>query len=74
MGARGLRAIVEDTLMDTMFTLPSDETARKCIITKEAVDKTEPPKVIHAIPGEEDDAGQITAGDQAALPENEEPA
>ena len=37
-GARGLRSIVENVLMDTMFTLPSDETVEKCIITKAVVD------------------------------------
>ena len=38
-GARGLRAI-----MDTMFTVPSDETIKECRITKEAVLGTEPPR------------------------------
>lgn len=42
-GARGLRAIVENTLMDVMYRIPSDETIRKCTITKEAVDKTGEP-------------------------------
>ncbi len=42
-GARGLRAIVENTLMDLMYRIPSDETIRKCTITKEAVDKTGEP-------------------------------
>ena len=45
-GARGLRAIMENTLMDTMFEAPSDESVRKCIVTKEAVKRTESPKII----------------------------
>ena len=35
-GARGLRAIMENIMMDTMFTVPSDETIKECRITKEA--------------------------------------
>ena len=43
-GARGLRAIMENIMMDTMFTAPSDETIKECRITKEAVLGTEPPR------------------------------
>ena len=37
-GARGLRAIMETMMMDTMYTIPSDETIKHCKITKEVVD------------------------------------
>lgn len=46
-GARGLRAIMENTLMDLMYKAPSDNTIRKCIITKEAVEGTGEPEIIH---------------------------
>ncbi|MCD8130611.1 MAG: ATP-dependent Clp protease ATP-binding subunit ClpX [Lachnospiraceae bacterium] len=46
-GARGLRTIVENILMDTMYEVPSDPTIEKCIITKAAVEKKETPKIIH---------------------------
>ena len=36
-GARGLRSIMEKTMMDLMFRIPSDETMTGCIVTKEAV-------------------------------------
>lgn len=36
-GARGLRAIMESTVMDLMYTVPSDETIQSCTITKGAV-------------------------------------
>lgn len=36
-GARGLRAIMEKIMMDTMFKVPSDETIKECRITKDAV-------------------------------------
>ena len=43
-GARGLRAIMENIMMDTMFTVPSDKTIKECRITKEAVLVLEEPK------------------------------
>ena len=43
-GARGLRAIMENIMMDTMFTVPSDKTIKECRITKEAVLGVEEPK------------------------------
>ncbi len=46
-GARGLRSIMEDVLMDTMYTIPSDDTIEECIITKDVVDEESQPLVIH---------------------------
>ncbi len=43
-GARGLRAIMENIMMDTMFTVPSDKTIKECRITKEGVLGVEEPK------------------------------
>ncbi len=42
-GARGLRAIMEDIMMDTMFMVPSDETIKECRITKDVVKGTGKP-------------------------------
>ena len=36
-GARGLRAIMENVMMDTMYHAPSDDTIKSCLITKEVV-------------------------------------
>ena len=36
-GARGLRAIIEDAMLDTMFSLPDLPDISECLITKEAV-------------------------------------
>lgn len=44
-GARGLRAIMESMMMDTMFEIPSDETIKHCTITKEVVEGTGQPKI-----------------------------
>ncbi|PZO96296.1 ATP-dependent Clp protease ATP-binding subunit ClpX [Streptococcus halichoeri] len=42
-GARGLRSIIEETMLDIMFEIPSQEDAVKVIITKAAVDGSEKP-------------------------------
>ena len=42
-GARGLRAIMETMMMDTMFDIPSDESIKHCKITKEVVEGTGQP-------------------------------
>lgn len=36
-GARGLRAILEQVMLDVMYDLPANEKIAKCIITKEAI-------------------------------------
>ncbi|ERM92701.1 MAG: ATP-dependent Clp protease ATP-binding subunit ClpX [Caldanaerobacter subterraneus] len=47
-GARGLRAILEDIMLDVMYEIPSDETIEKCIITEETVRKIAPPTLVYA--------------------------
>lgn len=44
-GARGLRAIMETMMMETMYTIPSDETIKRCKITKEVVEGTGQPMI-----------------------------
>ncbi len=44
-GARGLRSIIEDIMMDVMFDIPSDETIKKVIITEESVEGTGEPVI-----------------------------
>lgn len=45
-GARGLRSILEHTMRDVMYEIPSDDTIVKCVITKESVEGTGKPEVI----------------------------
>ncbi len=48
-GARGLRAILEEILLSTMYELPSREDVKRCVITADAVrEKTNPTLVPHA--------------------------
>ncbi len=41
-GARGLRAIIENAILDTMFELPGMPDVNECIITKEAINGGKP--------------------------------
>ena len=45
-GARGLRSIMEKTMMDVMYQIPSDPSITQCVITKEAVEGTGKPMVV----------------------------
>ncbi len=45
-GARGLRSIMEKAMMDVMYEIPSDETIKKVIITKDCVEGKGEPKVV----------------------------
>ena len=51
IGARGLRAIMESSMMDTMFEIPSDANIVKCIVTREVIQGKEKPKLIMAEEG-----------------------
>jgi ATP-dependent Clp protease ATP-binding subunit ClpX len=60
-GARGLRTIVEDTLTDVMFDIPSMEGARKCIVDDEVIRGEHKPLLLgradaELIPGEGESA------------------
>ena len=46
-GARGLRAIMEKAMNDLMYTIPSDETIESCIITKDTINGTGEPILLH---------------------------
>ena len=45
-GARGLRAILEETMMDIMYEVPSATNIEKCIITKDTVENKTPPELV----------------------------
>jgi ATP-dependent Clp protease ATP-binding subunit ClpX len=42
-GARGLRAILEDVMLDIMFDIPSRSDIKSCTITKDVIEKKAPP-------------------------------
>ncbi|MBD5132090.1 MAG: ATP-dependent Clp protease ATP-binding subunit ClpX [Clostridiales bacterium] len=45
-GARGLRTIVENAMLDIMYKAPSDKSIKKIIITSETISSGAPPKVV----------------------------
>jgi ATP-dependent Clp protease ATP-binding subunit ClpX len=46
-GARGLRAILEETMLDVMYDLPSRDNIRECIISEEVVDRKKDPILVY---------------------------
>ena len=54
-GARGLRAIMEDALLDLMYEIPSDKSIEQVIVTKDAIEKKQPPTIVRGVkPSEEE--------------------
>lgn len=47
-GARGLRSIIENVVMDLMYEIPSDEYIEKCIVTKETVAEGKDPIITYS--------------------------
>jgi ATP-dependent Clp protease ATP-binding subunit ClpX len=43
IGARGLRMIIEDLMLDLMYDLPSNKKVRECVVTREVVRDREKP-------------------------------
>ena len=59
-GARGLRSIIEHSLMDTMYEIPSLENVEKVIVTKECIeDKDVKPSIIYMDPRQALEASPI---------------
>jgi ATP-dependent Clp protease ATP-binding subunit ClpX len=58
-GARGLRSILEETLMDVQFELPSRRDVSKCVVTKETIQRGQPPTLVtQAAPPEPGEADE----------------
>ena len=47
-GARGLRSIIEKSVMNLMYEVPSNEEIVKCIVSKEAVEGVGDPEIIYS--------------------------
>ena len=48
-GARGLRAITEDVMLDIMYVLPEIENLQKCVIDENTINtKAEPQYILNA--------------------------
>ena len=61
IGARGLRMIIEDLMLDLMYTLPNQKKMRECVITREVVESQGQADYTHR-------EGGLTAGRAARRP------
>ncbi len=50
-GARGLRAIFEETMLNVMYEIPSRDDIDKCIVTKESILEHKEPNIVYLEPG-----------------------
>jgi ATP-dependent Clp protease ATP-binding subunit ClpX len=64
-GARGLRTVLEDTLLDVMYEIPSRSDVKKCVVTAEAIRNRQRPLLLTR-------TGQVVPQEQIAATEPEE--
>src|SRR5687767_12558741 len=65
-GARGLRSILEETLMDVQFELPSRRDVSKCVVTKDTIERSLAPTLVtQAVPAD-DAAAEEPPEDESA--------
>jgi ATP-dependent Clp protease ATP-binding subunit ClpX len=58
-GARGLRSIIEEVLLEVQFELPSRRDVKKCVVTKETIESGRKPTLVtEAAPDEESEQPQ----------------
>ena len=63
-GARGLRSILEEALLEVQFELPSRRDVRKCVVTRETISDGRPPTLVtEAV--EDDDPGRDAIAESA---------
>ncbi len=46
-GARGLRSILENVMLDLMYELPSQSSIKECVITEEVISKNKSPIILY---------------------------
>jgi ATP-dependent Clp protease ATP-binding subunit ClpX len=51
-GARGLRSIIEEVLLEVQFELPSRRDVKKCVVTKETIERGVKPTLVTEAPDE----------------------
>ena len=67
-GARGLRAIIEHALLDTMFDLPGQKDVTSCRVTRDVITEGAKPLLTRAA-----HAPRLTHGKKTALPDAQQP-
>ena len=51
-GARGLRAILEELMLDVMYEIPGKSNVRECVITDEVVGRKKDPILVYENEGD----------------------
>ncbi len=64
-GARGLRTVLEDVLLDVMYEIPSRADVKKCVVTAEVIRDGERPRLLTR-------AGEEVQNEPVETPEIEE--
>jgi ATP-dependent Clp protease ATP-binding subunit ClpX len=64
-GARGLRSILEETLLDVQFELPSRRDVKKCVVTRETIVKGLNPTLVTEAAKDEDSSADELAEESA---------
>ena len=62
-GARGLRTVVEELLLDVMYEIPSRSDIRKCVVSAECVTRRQRPLLVT-------ESGQVLSEEGQAIPES----
>jgi ATP-dependent Clp protease ATP-binding subunit ClpX len=67
-GARALRTIIEEVMLDIMYEVPSRRGSAKCLVTAEAVRRQQPAALVSSVDGEQ----SLKSTDEPTEPEAEE--
>ncbi|HEX2708603.1 MAG TPA: ATP-dependent Clp protease ATP-binding subunit ClpX [Solirubrobacterales bacterium] len=65
-GARGLRSILEETLLDVQFELPSRRDVTKCVVTKETISQGRRPTLVTEAAPQDIGAAEDELGEESA--------
>jgi ATP-dependent Clp protease ATP-binding subunit ClpX len=55
-GARGLRSIIEEVLLEVQFELPSRRDVQKCVVTRDTIEKGTPPTLVTVAAADDEEA------------------
>ena len=72
-GARGLRSILEETMLEVMYDLPSLQGVKKCIVNKDVIEKKEAPTSIYHEQKKDMPSARWSPSHSADLPKHYDP-
>ncbi len=66
IGARGLRSIIEAALLNVMFELPSRSDVRKCVVTRDTIERGLPPTLLTEAAHDDDEHPPLAEAGESA--------